>query len=166
MIRIEIDKKHLKLWTVILIIFLLFFIFVFYKQKTEIVNAAKVNGEVLCTYTKIHEHADGRPYSTAYMSVTYFYNGKRYISDVGITTQLGKSKGEKITVYVNKKDPNVIYNQAMMNWTILSLFFLVISTISYICVLIKTIIKNRSATEIRKMLSEYDKIESSVNDKK
>ena len=165
MIRVELDKKHLKLQTFVLLIFLIASIAVLYKLKTEIANAAKVEGEILCTYSEIHEHADGSSYGVAMMSVTYFYNGKRYISDMGITTQLGKPAGKKITIYVNKKDPNIIYNPAMINWMVFFIVVLAFFLISYICVLTKTIVKNRSDTEIRKMISEYDKINSSTNKK-
>lgn len=167
MIRVELDKQHLKLWTFVLLVFLIANVALFCKQKAELRNAAKVDGKILRAYTEIYngEDDDGL-YAVSTMTVTYFYDGKHYISDVGVITSLGKPVGKKITVYVNKEDPNTIYNPANINLTIFAIVVLVFCLISYICALTKTIVKNHSDIEIRKMLSEYDKIESSTNKKK
>lgn len=157
--RVEVNLKYPKLYTLILLIGCLISIVFIGIQRADIINAAKVDGEILCTYVVTGKDSESYSKSVALMSVTYFYNGKRYISDVGITTQLGKPTGKKITVYVNKKDPNIIYNPAMINWTIFAVFFTGIGAISYLGLLIKTIVKKHSDKEIREMLSQYDEID-------
>lgn len=123
-------------------------------------NAAKVDGEILCTYVVTGKDSESYSKSVALMTVTYFYNGKRYISDVGITTQLGKPTGKKITVYVDKEDPTIIYNPSVLNWF---LFFDVVvgfCTIVSTGRMIKMLVKNYSDKEMRRLVDSYNKFKT------
>lgn len=120
-------------------------------------DAVKVDGEILCTYVVTGKDSESYSKSVALMSVTYFYNGKRYISDVGITTQLGKPTGKKITVYVDKDDPTILYNPSVLNW------FLFFDVVVGFCAIISTgrmikmLVKNHSDKEMRRLVDSYNK---------
>ena len=120
-------------------------------------DAAKVDGEILGTYVVTGDDSESYSKSVALMSVTYFYNGKRYISDVGITTPLGKPKGKKITVYVDKDDPTIIYNPSVLNWFLF--FDLVVGFCTVVSTgrMIKMLVKNHSDKEMRRLVDSYNK---------
>lgn len=123
----------------------------------DLKNAAKVDGEILCTYVVTGKDSESYSKSVALMSVTYFYNGKRYISDVGITTPLGKHKGKKITVYVDKEDPTIIYNPSVLNWFLFFDIVVGFCTIVSTGRMIKMLVKNHSDKEMRKLVDSYNK---------
>lgn len=120
-------------------------------------DAAKVDGEILSTHTEMYKDEDDGIYITFSMSVTYSYNRKHYISDIGITTPLGKHKGKKITVYVDKEDPTIIYNPSVLNWFLFFAIVVGLCTIVSTGRMIKMLVKNHSDKEMRKLVGSYNK---------
>ena len=157
------NLKNLKVNTLILSVVCLVSIVFTGIQGARIINAAKVNGEILSTYVITGDDSEDYNKGMAIMTVTYYYDDPRYLSDVGITTQLGKPTEKKITVYVDKKNPSIIYNPAVINWTIFFAIVFGICTISNLGLLIKTIVKEHSDKEIREMLSQYDRIDNRID---
>ena len=150
------DKELVRNTFILVVITMVFLVFtVIYANKLK--DADKVDGEILSTHTEMYKDEDDGLCITSSMSVTYFYNGKHYISDVGITTPLGKHKGKKITVYVDKDDSTIIYNPSVLNWFLL--FDIVVGFCAIISTsrMIKMLVKNHSDKEIRRLVDSYNK---------
>jgi len=115
-------------FTLILFVLCLFFSFLIY---TKSVNIVKVKAEILDTYQESkYDDIEEKIKITNYIVVSYNYENKNYITDVSVITRLGKPKGKKITVYVDKTQPNMAYSRTICIFVIffvLIMWFAVIS---------------------------------------
>ena len=148
-------------YTLILFIFCLFFSFIIYTQGVNIANSAKVEAEILDTYQEFDKYdydiEDEKKYGiTNYMTVKYNYENKDYITDVVIITRLGKLKGKKITVYIDKSQPNMVYNRA--SYVLMVIFTLIMwfATGSMLLEIITCYSKQQSDKRLRKMIDNMN----------
>ena len=121
-------------FTLILFVLCLFFSFLIY---TKSINIVKVKAEILDTYQESkYDDIEEKIEVTNYIVVSYNYENKNYITDVSVITRLGKPKGKKIIVYVDKLEPNIAYSRAMC---ILMVFFVLIMWFTVISKLLEII---------------------------
>jgi len=148
-------------FTLILFIFCLFFSFIIYTQGVNIANSAKVEAEILDTYQVFDKNdydiEDEKKYEiTNYMTVKYNYENKDYITDVVIITRLGKLKGKKITVYIDKLKPDIVYNK--VSYVLMVIFTLIMwfATGSMLLEIITCYSKKQSDKRLRKMIDKMN----------
>ena len=148
-------------YTLILFVFCLFFSFIIYTQGVNIANSAKVEAEILDTYQEFDKNdydiEDEKKYGiTNYMTVKYNYENKDYITDVVIITRLGKLKGKKITVYIDKSQPDMVYNRASYVLVVIFTLIMWFATGSMLLEIITCYSKQQSDKRLRKMIDKMN----------